>query len=112
MPFYTYHCENCGHEFDRRQDFSEDSLKKCPNCSKLQLRKVYTPARVVFKGSGFYATDNKSSLRGKSSGSNGSSEKGDKKTDKKEKTAETTKSEEKSTPKKEVKSKESANKSD
>ncbi|KAA3646781.1 MAG: zinc ribbon domain-containing protein [Chloroflexi bacterium] len=69
MPVYTYHCEECEHEFDAQQSFSEDALKKCPNCSKLALRKVYKPARVVFKGSGFYVTDHRSSSRVTGSGS-------------------------------------------
>lgn len=90
MPSYTYHCDNCGHEFDRQQSFSENPLKKCPNCSKLQLRKVYRPARVVFKGSGFYTTDNKSGLRGAASNSNGKSE--EKKDKPKDKTTEAGKS--------------------
>ena len=69
MPEYTYHCEECGHEFDVHQSFSEEALKKCPTCSKLALRKVYKPARVVFKGSGFYVTDHRSSSRVSGSGS-------------------------------------------
>jgi putative FmdB family regulatory protein len=57
MPVYTYHCENCGHEFDRQQSFQDNALKVCPNCHKHTLHKVYRAAGVVFKGSGFYVTD-------------------------------------------------------
>ena len=57
MPVYTYRCEKCGHQFDKRQTFSEAALKACPVCRKHTLRKVYSPAGVVFKGSGFYVTD-------------------------------------------------------
>lgn len=61
MPVYTYHCENCDHEFDERQSFSEENLKDCPNCNKKEvLYKIYKPAQIVFKGSGYYVTDNKS----------------------------------------------------
>ena len=60
MPIYTYRCENCGVQFERRQKFSDDPLKRCPECSKNSLRKVYLPVGIVFKGSGFYATDNRS----------------------------------------------------
>ena len=60
MPIYTYRCENCGVQFERRQKFSDDPLKRCPECSKKSLRKVYTPVGIVFKGSGFYATDHRS----------------------------------------------------
>ena len=53
MPMYTYRCENCGVQFERRQKFSDDPLKRCPECSKIALRKVYLPVGIVFKGSGF-----------------------------------------------------------
>lgn len=60
MPTYTYQCENCGVRFERRQKFSEQPLSRCPECSKNTLRKIYTPVGIVFKGSGFYATDHRS----------------------------------------------------
>lgn len=60
MPVYTYRCENCGVQFDRTQKFTDDPLKWCPECGKSALRKVYTPVGIVFKGSGFYATDHRS----------------------------------------------------
>ena len=60
MPIYTYRCENCGVQFDHRQSFSDAPLTRCPECSKKTLRKVYQPVGIVFKGSGFYATDNRS----------------------------------------------------
>lgn len=60
MPVYTYRCENCGVQFERTQKFSEMPLLICPECNKKTLRKVYTPVGIVFKGSGFYATDHRS----------------------------------------------------
>jgi putative FmdB family regulatory protein len=60
MPIYTYRCENCGVRFERNQKFSDAPLAWCPECGKKALRKVYTPVGIVFKGSGFYATDNRS----------------------------------------------------
>lgn len=60
MPIYTYRCENCGVQFERQQSFSEQPLTRCPECNKKTLRKVYTPVGIVFKGSGFYATDHRS----------------------------------------------------
>lgn len=60
MPVYTYHCENCGVQFDQTQKFTDEPLKRCPECNKRTLRKVYTPVGIVFKGSGFYATDHRS----------------------------------------------------
>ena len=61
MPMYTYHCENCDYEFEKYQSFSENALTTCPNCEQETLYKVYKPALVVFKGSGFYVNDSKSS---------------------------------------------------
>jgi putative FmdB family regulatory protein len=60
MPIYTYRCENCGVQFDRQQKFSDPVLTRCPECNKKALRKVYQPVGIVFKGSGFYATDHRS----------------------------------------------------
>lgn len=60
MPVYTYHCDNCGIQFDERQHFSDPPLTRCPECKKKALRKVYQPVGIVFKGSGFYATDHRS----------------------------------------------------
>ncbi len=60
MPIYTYRCDNCGVQFERQQRFSDQPLTRCPECSKKALRKVYTPVGIVFKGSGFYATDHRS----------------------------------------------------
>jgi len=59
MPIYTYRCESCGVQFERHQFFHDAPLKICPECRKKTLKKVITPTRVIFKGSGFYATDHK-----------------------------------------------------
>ena len=60
MPVYTYRCDNCGVQFEKHQSFTDAPLKTCPECRKKALRKVITPTKVIFKGSGFYATDHKS----------------------------------------------------
>lgn len=60
MPVYTYRCEECGVQFEQSQRFSDQPLTRCPECGKKSLRKVYTPVGIVFKGSGFYATDHRS----------------------------------------------------
>jgi putative FmdB family regulatory protein len=60
MPIYTYQCDGCGVRFDRYQKFTEQTLTRCPECGKKTLRKVFQPVGIVFKGSGFYSTDNKS----------------------------------------------------
>ena len=60
MPIYTYRCENCGIQFERQQKFTDPPLTICPECKQKSLRKVYLPVGIVFKGSGFYSTDNRS----------------------------------------------------
>ena len=60
MPIYTYKCETCGIQFEQQQSFLDQPLSRCPECKKKSLRKVYTPVGIVFKGSGFYATDHHS----------------------------------------------------
>ncbi|NIM94475.1 MAG: zinc ribbon domain-containing protein [Anaerolineales bacterium] len=63
MPIYTYRCDHCGVQFERHQKFSEAPLKVCPECNEDTLRKLYQPVGIVFKGSGFYSTDNRSSSK-------------------------------------------------
>ncbi len=56
MPTYQYHCADCGRDLEIFQKFSDDALTKCPECDG-KLKKVFSPAGIVFKGSGFYVTD-------------------------------------------------------
>jgi putative FmdB family regulatory protein len=63
VPTYQYSCTECGHFFEQFQSFSEDSLTVCPQCQG-RLRKVFNAVGVVFKGSGFYRTDSRSSSDG------------------------------------------------
>jgi putative FmdB family regulatory protein len=58
MPTYEYECTVCGHHIEVFQRFSEDPLTTCGVCGG-KLRKVFHPAGIVFKGSGFYATDSR-----------------------------------------------------
>ncbi len=60
MPVYTYRCEHCGVQFDRTQRYEDPALTRCPECGRDSLRKVFLPVGIVFKGSGFYATDHRS----------------------------------------------------
>ena len=60
MPIYTYRCAKCGVQFEKTQKFSDQPLQWCPECGKKALNKVYQPVGIVFKGSGFYATDHRS----------------------------------------------------
>src|SRR5207253_11442518 len=61
MPTFEYVCDACGHTFDELQGFSDEPLKKCPQCKKNKLRRLFgTGAAVLFNGSGFYQTDYRS----------------------------------------------------
>jgi len=59
MPTYEYACTACGHQFEAFQSFSDATLTECPEC-KGEVRKVFSNVGVVFKGSGFYKTDSRS----------------------------------------------------
>jgi putative FmdB family regulatory protein len=61
MPTYEYECEKCGHHFERFQSMTEPPVKRCPKC-RCRVRRLFgTGAGILFKGSGFYETDYRSS---------------------------------------------------
>lgn len=61
MPTYDYECDACGHAFELFQTISAPVKRKCPECKKQKLRRLFgTGAAVMFKGSGFYTTDYRS----------------------------------------------------
>ncbi len=60
MPTYQYRCTACGTDLEAVQKFTDPALTDCPECDG-DLRKVYSAVGVVFKGSGFYATDSRKS---------------------------------------------------
>lgn len=72
MPTYEYACTACGERTEARQSFTDPPLEECPHCGG-KLRKLYSPVGIVFKGSGFYATDSKKGASSSSSGSESSS---------------------------------------
>ena len=72
MPTYSYACTACEHHFDTVQKFTDASLTDCPECSG-RLRKLFSSVGIVFKGSGFYRTDSRTSSSDKPD-SNGKSE--------------------------------------
>jgi len=62
MPTYDYQCDACEHTFEVFQSMTEAAKRKCPECGKLKLRRLIgTGAGVIFRGSGFYQTDYRSS---------------------------------------------------
>ena len=72
MPTYQYACTACGHAFEQVQSFSDDALTHCPVCDG-RLRKVFNAVGVVFKGSGFYRNDSRSTTGSSGSTSEGTS---------------------------------------
>ncbi len=61
MPTYDYVCDSCDHQFELFQPITAGVKRKCPECSRLKLRRLIGPgAAIVFKGSGFYKTDYRS----------------------------------------------------
>lgn len=58
MPVYIYECETCGIRFERTQRVNEPPLKRCPQCNG-RVHKIFQPVGIIFKGSGFYSTDNR-----------------------------------------------------
>ena len=60
MPIYEYQCDQCGHQFDTIQKFSDAPLERCPECDELALRKKISAPSFRLSGSGWYETDFKS----------------------------------------------------
>ncbi|MEV1242731.1 FmdB family zinc ribbon protein [Nonomuraea sp. NPDC052129] len=75
MPTYQYACNDCGEQLEVVQKFTDDALTVCPACEG-NLRKVFSAVGIVFKGSGFYRTDNRASSTGSSTSSSSSSSNG------------------------------------
>ena len=73
MPIYEYRCGACGHELEVLQKLSEAPLSDCPQCHKPSLSKLISAVGFQLKGSGWYATDFKSSGKpaDKANGKNG-----------------------------------------
>lgn len=61
MPIYEYQCSKCNHHLEVIQKMSDDALKECPECHQPCLTKLVSAAGFQLKGTGWYATDYKSS---------------------------------------------------
>src|SRR5262245_48373311 len=59
MPLYVYACSSCGARLERRQRFEDEPLRDCPTCGG-PLNRLFHPVGIVFKGSGWYSTDHRS----------------------------------------------------
>ena len=61
MPIYEYRCEKCGVVSDVKHAYKEQVELTCPNCGSHDLKRVFSAAGIVFKGSGFYVNDSRKS---------------------------------------------------
>lgn len=69
MPTYEYRCGACGHAFERFQRMSDDPVSTCPECGEEEAERLISPGGgLVFRGSGFYATDYRDSGPGSGEG--------------------------------------------
>jgi putative FmdB family regulatory protein len=76
MPTYVYGCDSCGQQFEKFQKFSDEPVRECPNCGS-PVRRVFQPAGIVFKGSGWHVTDYKRNGSNGSEAKDGDSKAGD-----------------------------------
>lgn len=81
MPIYSYRCKNCGKVFEKFKKMGSEGKEHCDSCNSEALR-LFLPSGIIFKGSGFYSTDYKSSSNKTINSS--TSDKEDKKESKKE----------------------------
>jgi putative FmdB family regulatory protein len=58
MPIYEYECEICGQRFERIQSMRDEPVRQCPECAG-SVHKIFHPAGIIFKGSGWYITDSR-----------------------------------------------------
>ena len=65
MPFYEYHCANCGHHHEELQKVTDKPLKKCPACGERELHRLVSAPVFRLKGAGWYETDFKSDKESK-----------------------------------------------
>ena len=91
MPTYEYVCSECEHKFEKFQSIKAPSVRKCPECGKLKVRRLIgMGGGVIFKGNGFYQTDYRSESYKKGRDADNNSKKP---ADKKEKKSDGNKSE-------------------
>lgn len=77
MPLYDYQCRACSKVTEVRHGFRETYDGTCPECGSDRLARVFNPAGIVFKGSGFYVTDSRKAPASESSSTSSSSKPAD-----------------------------------
>jgi putative FmdB family regulatory protein len=60
VPIYEYECDQQGHRFEKWQSVQDEQVRTCPTCGS-PVRKLFLPTGIIFKGSGWYVTDNRKS---------------------------------------------------
>ena len=60
MPIYVYECRSCRRRFEKLQSYNDEPIRVCPHCGG-ETQRVFQPVGVIFKGSGWYITDNRKS---------------------------------------------------
>lgn len=83
MPIYQYLCPTCNHKFEMKRGFYDDCDVSCPKCNN-GAKKLFIPVPIIFKGSGFYVTDNSKKSDVQDTPKEAKAEKEDTKTSKKE----------------------------
>lgn len=61
MPAYAYQCQSCGAKFKLKQSFLDKPLLHCPKCHRRTVGRVPQTPAIIFRGSGWYSTDHRSS---------------------------------------------------
>ena len=77
MPIYEFVCQDCGHEFEKIQSFSDSSTPSCPNCQGVHVQRRLSAPAIHFKGSGWYITDSKNSAKTSATGGGNGETKGE-----------------------------------
>ena len=68
MPIYEYRCQSCANAYEKREGYDAPARQKCPKCGR-SAQRVLQAAPIVFKGSGFYITDNRKAAPEEGAGS-------------------------------------------
>lgn len=72
MPLYDYQCRACQKVTEVRHGFKETFTGTCPDCGASDLARIFNPAPILFKGSGFYVTDSRKPSAAATGGESGS----------------------------------------
>ena len=60
MPRYAYECFECGHAVEKLEGWEAPAKQPCPECPQ-QMQRIPSAPAILFKGKGWYSTDNRKS---------------------------------------------------